>query len=368
MEPGVSIANHELVLRIPADGIDPSWLCRPLEDLGIRADVGIDSVRIESSPQWKWDTEDAAFLARIERLFPISGPSILRGLPADLQKLIELATGRLPTHHDRVAPENRVARVGLFAAKEVRAFAAFVELLGEVVRLAPRFFMGRARVRARDLLDVLAESGSRALVIVAVVNVLMGAILGFVGALELRTFGAGIYVADLVGIASVRELTPILTAIVLAGRTGASFAARLSTMEGNEEIDALTTLGVSSIEFLVLPRVIAMSLLTPVLYVYGCAFAFLGGLGVAAPLLNISVDAYVTETQQAIATANFAIGALKALAFGALVALIGCYCGLRAERSAAGVGAATTTSVVASIVTIIAVDALFAVCANALGV
>ena len=369
MQPSVSIANHELVLRIPADGIDPSWLGRPLDDLGIRADSGIDSVRIEGSPQWKWDSEDAAFLARIERLFPISGPSCtLRGLPADLQKLIELATGRLPAHPDRVAPDNRVARVGLFAAKEVRALAAFIELLGEVVLLAPRFFMGRARVRARDLLDVLAESGSRALVIVAVVNVLMGAILGFVGALELRTFGAGIYVADLVGIASVRELTPILTAIVLAGRTGASFAARLSTMGGNEEIDALTTLGVSADEFLVLPRVIAMSLLTPMLYVYGCAFAFLGGLCVAAPLLNISVDAYVTETQQAIATANFAIGALKALAFGALVALIGCYCGLRADRSAAGVGAATTTSVVASIVTIIAVDAVFAVCANALGV
>src|SRR5258706_15699138 len=278
MQPVVSIANHELVLRIPADGIEPSWLSRPLDDLGIRTDAGIDSVRIESSPQWKWDSEDAAFLTRIERLFPISGRSCtLRGLPVDLQKLIELATGRLPAHPDRVAPENRVARVGLLAAREVRAFAAFLEMLGEVLLLAPRFVMGRARVRRSDLLDVLAESGSRALFIGAGVNVLMGAILGFVGALELRTFGAGIYVADLVGIASVRELTPILTAIVLAGRTGASFAARLSTMQGNDEIDALTTLGVSADEFLVLSRVIAMSVLTPVLYVYGCAFAVIGG-------------------------------------------------------------------------------------------
>src|SRR5258705_917457 len=120
MQPDVSIANHELVLRIPADGLDPSWLGRPLDDLGIRADAGIASIRIESSPQWKWDSEDAAFLARIERLFPISGPSsTLRGLPADLQKLIELATGRLPAHPDHVTPANRVARVGLFAAREV---------------------------------------------------------------------------------------------------------------------------------------------------------------------------------------------------------------------------------------------------------
>src|SRR5258706_2660601 len=171
MQPVVSIANHELVLRIPADGIDPSWLCRPLDDLGIRADAGIASVRVEGSPQWKWDSEDAAFLARIERLLPISGSSCtLRGLPADLQKLIELATGRHPAHPHRAAPANRVARIGLFAAREVRALAAFVELVGEVVLLAPRFFMGRARVRTRDLLDVLAESGGRALVIVAVVN------------------------------------------------------------------------------------------------------------------------------------------------------------------------------------------------------
>ena len=121
MQPDISIANHELVLRIPADGIDPSSLCRRLDDLGIRADVGIDSVRIESSPQWKWDSEDAAFLARIERLFPISGRSCtLRGLPADLQKLIELATGRLPAHPDRVAPESRVARVGLLARQSTR--------------------------------------------------------------------------------------------------------------------------------------------------------------------------------------------------------------------------------------------------------
>ena len=139
-------------------------------------------------------------------------------------------------------------------------------------------------------------------------------------------------------------------------------------MQGNEEIDALTTLGVSADEFLVLPRVIAMSLLMPLLYVYGCAFALMGGALVAAPFLDISFAAYWTETQGAIAHANFAIGGLKALVFGALVALIGCHCGLRAERSAAGVGNATTTSVVASIVAIIAVDAVFAVCANALDV
>ena len=201
-----------------------------------------------------------------------------------------------------------------------------------------------------------------------VVNVLMGAILAFVGAVQLKPFDAGIYVANLVGIASVRELTPILTAIVLAGRTGASFAARIATMQGNEEIDALTTLGVSPVEFLVLPRVVALSLLMPLLYVYGCALALARRAAVAMPFLDIRRSTYTVQTQHAIGGAQFAIGGLKSFVFGALVALIGCHFGLRAERSAAGVGAATTSAVVASIVAIIAIDAVFAVCANALGV
>jgi phospholipid/cholesterol/gamma-HCH transport system permease protein len=223
-------------------------------------------------------------------------------------------------------------------------------------------------VRAAEVLEVVAESSSRALLIVGIVNLLMGAIIAFVGAVQLKPFDAGIYVANLVGVASVRELTPILTAIVLAGRTGASFAARIATMQGNEEIDALTTLGVSPIEFLVLPRVVALSLLMPLLYVYGCALALLGGLSVAVPFLDMSAVTYTVQTQQAIGGAQFAIGGLKAVVFGALVALIGCHFGLRAERSAAGVGVATTGAVVASIVAIIVVDAVFAVCTNALGV
>ncbi len=259
-------------------------------------------------------------------------------------------------------------RVGLAALRGADDARALVALLGEVVLLLPRLLAGRAKMRRAELVEVLAESSSRALPIVAVVSLLMGAILAFVGAVQLKTFGAGIYVANLVGIASVRELTPILTAIVLAGRTGASFAARIATMQSNEEIDALTALGVSPVEFLVLPRVVALGLLMPLLYVYGCGFALLGGMAVAMPVLDVSATAYVAQTQHAIAGAHFAIGALKALVFGGLVALIGCHHGLRAPRSAAGVGAATTSAVVSSIIGVIALDAVFAVCANALKV
>jgi phospholipid/cholesterol/gamma-HCH transport system permease protein len=327
-------------------------------------------MRVDSPPQWRWGTADAAFLARVvQRLDTPQQEVSIQGLPQDLHKLLVLARTKASSGAGGAArPSSLIARVGLLAVDRARNLHAFLRLLGEVVLLLPRFMAGRARIRPSEMLDVLAESSSRALLIVGVVNLLMGAILAFVGAVQLNPFGAGIYVANLVGIASARELTPILTAIVLAGRTGASFAARIATMQGNEEIDALTTLGVSPVEFLVLPRAVALSLLMPLLYVYGCALALLGGLCVAVPFLNMSPAIYVTQTQQAIDSAQFAIGGLKSFAFGALVALLGCYFGLRADRSAAGVGVATTRAVVSSIVGIIALDAVFAVCTNALNI
>jgi phospholipid/cholesterol/gamma-HCH transport system permease protein len=318
----------------------------------------------------RWRTADAAFFARLLGELSATGHKIaLRGLPQELEKLLVLARAAPPAAAaPRARPSGIRARVGLLVWRCADDARAFVGLLGEVMLFLPRFFTGRAKIRRAELVEVLAESSSRALPIVAVVSLLMGAILAFVGAVQLKAFGAGIYVANLVGIASVRELTPILTAIVLAGRTGASFAARIATMQSNEEIDALIAIDVSPVEFLVVPRVVALGLLMPLLYVYGCGFALLGGMAVAMPVLDVSATAYVAQTQHAIAGAHFAIGALKALVFGGLVALIGCHHGLRAPRSAAGVGAATTSAVVSAIIGVIALDAVFAVCANALKV
>ena len=360
----------ELVVAVPEHGIDPSWLARPLAQLGLEEAGSYATVRVQPPASWRWGSADAAFFARlVAELQPAGHKLALEGLPPELDKLLALARGAAPSAAQLSAkPPGIRARLGsaaLDAADEARAFVA---LLGEVILLLPRFLSARAKIRRAELVEVLAESSSRALAIVAVTNLLMGAILAFVGAVQLKTFGAGIYVANLVGIASVRELTPILTAIVLAGRTGASFAARIATMQGNEEVDALTALKVSAVEFLVLPRVVALGLLMPLLYAYGCAFALLGGLAVATPLLDLSATAYAAQTQLALKPVQFAIGGLKALVFGGLVALIGCHYGLRAARSAAGVGAATTSAVVAAIVGIIVLDAVFAVCANALKV
>jgi len=357
-----------LVVTMPAQGIEPSWLAQPLAVLGLAPSSNVSALHLVTASGWRWTSVDAAFLMRV--LHEVrSGPRdvALIGLPEDLQKLLDLARSSPRGGGAAAITIPRFAtRLRLYATRSAREVGTFVELLGEVVRLLPRFAARRAKIRRADFVDVLAESSSRALMIVAVVNVLMGAILAFVGAVQLRRFGAGIYVADLVGIASVRELTPILTGIVLAGRTGASFAAHIATMQGNEEIDALTTLGVSPAEFLALPRVVALTILMPLLYVYGCVFAILGGLVVSLPILDLSAAAWIAQLQDTVAPANFAIGALKAAVFGAVVALLGCHYGLSADRSAAGVGAATTSAVVASIVAIVALDAVFALCANAL--
>jgi phospholipid/cholesterol/gamma-HCH transport system permease protein len=243
-----------------------------------------------------------------------------------------------------------------------------ITFFGQVLLATGTALTGGWRFRLKDLERVTADCSARAVPIVTIVNVLVGAILAFVGAVQLVKFGAGIYVADLVGIAVAREMAAIITAVVMAGRTGAAFAAELATMQANEEVDALEVLGLNPIGFLVLPRVLALLLMMPLLYVYGCITGLVGGMLVAAGMLDISPAAYVARSFVALSWEHLAIGLSKSFVFGGLIGLVGCYFGLYAQRNAAGVGVATTNAVVTSIVAIIALDAVFAVCANALGI
>jgi phospholipid/cholesterol/gamma-HCH transport system permease protein len=218
------------------------------------------------------------------------------------------------------------------------------------------------------VLQLVREAGAGALVIVAVVNGLVGAIIAFVSAIQLRRFGTGIYVADLLGIATAREMAAIITAVVMAGRTGGAYAAQLATMQGNEEIDALKVFAIPTFDFLVLPRIAALVTMMPLLYLYACAAGLLGGLLVSNLTLDISTAAFLQELSAVVARRQFAIGLVKSVVFGALVAMVGCHIGLRAGRSSADVGHAATTAVVAGIVGIIVLDALFAVCTDSLGI
>ena len=272
---------------------------------------------------------------------------------------------RLHRHRERILA---LAAVGRDALARFAALREVATLLGELILAVLALLRGSARFDRADTLAVVQASGAGALGVVALVNLLVGSILAFVGAIQLEKFGAEMFVADLVSIATVREMAAVITAVVLSGRTGAAFAARIATMQGNEEVDALKTMGVSPVEYLVLPRVLALTLMTPLLYVFACAVGLLGGWLVVVLTLDLSNALYWDRTADALAARHFVLGALKSFCFGALVAFAGCYYGLRAGRNAAAVGEATTRAVVSGIVGVIVIDAVFALCAYALGV
>ena len=214
----------------------------------------------------------------------------------------------------------------------------------------------------------MQQCGAMALPIVSLISVLVGMTLAYTGALILRQYGGDIYVADLVGVSMVREMGALMTGIVLAGRTGAAFAAQLGNMRANEEIDAFTTLGISPVEFLVMPRLIALGLMMPLLGLYANCLGILGGMFVAMSVLGIPPAAYWVEMLTIVDMSDVLSGIIKAGTFGVIIVVSGCLRGLQAERSAMGVGKAATSAVVTAILFIIVADAVYAVLFDILGI
>lgn len=228
-----------------------------------------------------------------------------------------------------------------------------VNFIGEVSQSVARFFTGRASCSSRDMWNVLRECGVDALPIVTLTSLLLGLILAFVSSMQLKLFGAEIYVASLVGVSMVRVMGPVLTGIVLSGRTGASFAAVIGSMQVNEEVDALTGFGISPTDFLVLPRVLGLALMTPLLTLYADVAGMAGGFLVGVLMLGISPASYLANTLEFMRMSYVWIGLLHAFVFGFIISLCGCYQGIRCGRNASAVGRATTAAVVCSIVGII---------------
>lgn len=290
-----------------------------------------------------------------------------RALPDSVAALVALASPSEPAAGDAYRP-HWLTRWGAAAGGRVDSVARTASLIGNAFAATPRLAVGKAQARWVDFVALIRETGVASLPVVTVVNLLIGAVLGFVGAVQLATFGAGLYLADLVGIAVAREMAAIMTAFIMAGRIGATFAAHLATMEANEEIDALRMIGVSPFEFLVLPRLTALTLMMPLLFLYSAALGIGGGMIVADLVLDTSPASFLGRLQDAVPMRHFVIGFVKAVSFGVLIALASCYLGMRAGRNAAEVGRAATRSVVVSIIGIIVIDAIFALCTNALGI
>jgi phospholipid/cholesterol/gamma-HCH transport system permease protein len=318
-----------------------------------------------------WDSVLLTFLNKLRTLC-LEGQVSLQtpDLPTGVQRLLALAAAvperKGARREDLRAPVlERIGDRSLSAVQSVNTMLAFV---GEVFLAFLKLFRGKAQFRRSDLLQVIQRTGADALPIVSLISLLVGLILAFVGAVQLKIFGAQIYVASLVAIAMMRVMGAIMTGIIMAGRTGAAYAAELGTMQVNEEVDALQTLGISPIEFLVLPRVLGLSLMMPLLGIFADFMGMAGGLIVGVFMLDISFMQYYNQTVSSVSLIHFWIGLITSSVFGVLVALTGCLKGIQCGRSAMAVGQVTTSAVVSGIISIIVATAIITIICNFIGI
>ena len=335
----------------------------------LEAEQPVRRLSLEAGDVTVWDSGLLTFVRKLMDVGKRLGFEVDRsGLPKGAQHLLNLTTAVAAKETGRgVKYVPWLDRVGAAVLAEEAGGAAMLSFIGQACVAFWALLRRRARFQSSDLWLTIEECGVRALPIVTLICFLVGLILAFVGSVQLRRFGAQIYVADLVGIAMAQEIGAMMTGIILAGRTGAAFAAQLGTMQVNEEIDALRTMGIVPLEFLVLPRMLALILMTPLLTIYGDVVGILGGAFVGVTMLKLSLTAYLRETLSALALTDFAKGLLKGGVFGVLVAWAGCFRGMQCGRSSAAVGLATTAAVVLGIVAIIVAEAILTVLYNALG-
>lgn len=355
-QPTLEVVNDTAIARgawvltaLPAD------LAVPLRGTAAKLDAsGLDAL----------DTAGAMALHRVAQHLDTEPAGLHAGFAALYRQVVELAV-----RPDGAAPRRPpfVYRVGVAAVDvydEARRYLAFV---GELALTAVTVLARPARLRWRPMLGVFETAGWGALPILGLLSFLIGVVVAYQAGVQLRDFGANIFIADLIGIAVLREFGPLLTAIIVAGRTGSAFTAEIGTMKVTEEIDALRTIGVSPLELLVLPKVLALLLVMPLLTVFADVFGVLGGMVMAQQMLDVDFYGFVDRLLTSVAMSDYLTGLGKAPVFALLIASIGCHQGLQVGTSAESVGRHVTAAVVQSIFLIIVADAVFSVTFNVLG-
>lgn len=329
-----------------------------------------EKLALDGSNLGQWDSILMAFLLQCFNYCRDSNIAVDMGaLPEGVRRLLNVAT--------TVPPHEKPAKSSAFwlsdvnplellkrAASDLRASLAFI---GEVTIALLRLAAGRANTRFSDFRHFCYQAGPDAFAIISLTSVLVGMILAYLGAVQLQQFGAEIFVADLVVIGMLREMGVLMTAVVMAGRTGAAYAAQLGTMQTNEEIDAITTMGISPIEFLVVPRMLALFVMMPLLTVYADLLGIVGGAIVAGGM-GITPLQYINQAETALSYTHFFVGMIKALVFAVLIAVAGCRSGINSGRSSAAVGQAATEAVVTAIVYLIVADAAINILFQQLGI
>jgi len=330
----------------------------------------IEQITFDASQMNKWDSGFVSFLLELAKECSNKNIRVVpNGLQQGVQKLLVLA---IKIHEKslphKVVDETFLESVGGKVVYISDTTYSALGFLGEIAVSLGRMIKGRVYFRWGDFLSIVERCGSDALPLVSLISLLIGMILAFIGAMQLKMFGAQIYVADIVAIGMVRVMGAVMTAVIMSGRTGAAFAAELGLMQTNEEIDALRTLGVSPVEFLVLPRILALVIMMPLLTLYADLMGIVGGFIISTGMLGVNPVEYLTHTHNAVKLNHLWVGLVHSFVFGVIIAVSGCFRGMRCERSAAGVGEATTSAVVTAITASVIATAIITFVCQVIGV
>ncbi|TXS92117.1 ABC transporter permease [Parahaliea maris] len=355
------IEDAPRVIRLALEG---DWVqSQPIPDFSLLRSELIalapEQLVVEDRKLGEWGSLMMAFLLQCHSYCEAEGIALdTRSLPEGAQRLLDVATVVPPHVRPREPRQDRLKQLNPIhlarvAWSDIRSALAF---LGDLSIALTRLLLGRANTRFTDFRHFCYQAGPNAFAIISLTSVLVGMILAYLGAVQLKQLGAEIYVADLVVIGMLREMGVLMTAVVMAGRTGAAYAAQLGTMQTNEEIDAITTMGVSPMEFLVVPRVLALVVMLPLLTIYADLLGIIGG-GIVAGGMGITLLQYTSQIEGALSLTHLMVGLSKSLVFAVLIAIAGCRSGIQSGRGSAAVGNAATDAVVTALVYLIVADA-----------
>jgi phospholipid/cholesterol/gamma-HCH transport system permease protein len=330
-----------------------------------------DSVIVKMNAVSSWNSALLTVIIRIKELSQAHHLHCnIAAVPEEMQRLLKLLDQIPVCQVDAFFEKNTsfLYNVGSNVIAAIKEIGQVIDFLGRAIAAFILVLKGKANYRGSDTWLVMQQTGAEALPIVSLLNFLVGAILGYIGALQLEKFGAEIFIGDMVGVAMTREIAAIITAIIMAGRSGAAFAAQIGTMKVNEEIDALRSMGLSPMEFLVLPRMIGMMLMMPLLAIYANFMGVFGGALVAYTILDITLEQYLDVVIKSVELNDLFVGITMSIVFGIIVSVVGCQKGMSCGSNAEAVGTSTTSAVVTSTVLIFVAAAFLTFFFGALGI
>lgn len=364
-------ANGAFTVSVGGEwSIETPWPQAAESALGKLADSGIHQLILKSENLGKWDSSLLVFLVQLVDKAKKLKMKVELDLPEGIDRLIHMAFAVPP----RKGAQRKASDIGFLEKVGQDTLSLwprvldFLGFLGDVSIGLGRLCIGRSKMRVKDLFVAMYECGVLSLPIISLTSMLFGLILAFVGAVQLTQFGAQIYVAGLVGIGMLRVMGAVMVGVVMSGRVGAAYAALIGTMQVNEEVDALAVLGISPIDFLVVPRVLALTLMVPILTIYADFMGVIGGYLVGTTMLGLNPLEYIHATEQMVPFRQMLVGLIYGIVFGVVIALAACYEGMRCGRSAMAVGQTTTRAVVFSLVGIIVMTAIITVICNVVGI